>query len=260
MAKLFGYFWNSNKAWANQLTISMDVVPRIGNSVHLLRFARYLEEELLAPGALEREERPEVHLTLRNLLSAQAYRFNGQHSLFENVDVVTVSNGCSLDTPFKENKLVKFLNRNFMLDISSIGWNSSTTNMQVDLISRTLEVYDHVYMLLNKTPIGKPVDLDIHKKYLAKYQEVYTLLSNSLGDKISRDTCVDDSEKFIKTGFGCSSNVSKFQVWPDGTVSGCPYAIRGHGKVAVVAEDILDNIRQARKVQDFSECYIHRAM
>ncbi len=82
-------------------------------------------------------------------------------------------------------------------------------------------------------------------------------LPTNVRNKVSVDGCLQDTIKYTKTGFGCSSNVSRVQVWPDGSVTGCPYAFSSDGPIGKTAEDILDNIISARKQYDFKQkCHL----
>jgi hypothetical protein len=81
-------------------------------------------------------------------------------------------------------------------------------------------------------------------------------LPEHVRSKTNVDGCLEDTIRFSRTGFGCSSNVSRLQIWPDGSVSGCPYAFNGSTPPGLSLEDLLANIRAARETYDFDRCHL----
>jgi hypothetical protein len=256
--KFFHTFWNSEQAWANQITLSIDNLSKQPNQYSYMK--EYLSSVLniVSKDTRSKDQRPELHITVHNLDALGEYQLPQIYSL---VDVISVSSQHNKD--FNADGLASIFprkwifNRNFMVPRDVGQWTQEDFDYQLTY-KNYLYCYDHVYFLINKLPLGtpKPIDIEKQKAYLAGAMRLYTLLKQDLGDKISLDSCVSDSQQYHSSGFGCSANISKFQVWPDGTVSGCPYAFSGYGEIAKSAEDILENIRIARRQYDFSRCYI----
>ena len=128
------------------------------------------------------------------------------------------------------------------------------------------EYVDHIYLVLNKDPIGKPrnsqeifLSEERMSEELFYLQTIEKRLPSSIWRKIDVDGCLKDIEKYNKTGFGCSANISKMQVWPDGKITGCSYADKSNDnqKIALTSKDIIDNIKLAKKDYDFREIPCH---
>lgn len=90
---------------------------------------------------------------------------------------------------------------------------------------------DQVYMVFMKKPLGE-------EQNPAGYD---TLLDNTAAAVAQRgsfsdvhvDQCIKDAGKYNKTGLTCGASIHKVHVWPDGSVTGCPYDSmhRGHDGV-----------------------------
>jgi hypothetical protein len=71
-----------------------------------------------------------------------------------------------------------------------------------------------------------------------------------------RDICYIDYNNWKKDWHNttCSANISKFTVWPDGSVSGCPYIKQSDTGPATTWKGILANITESSKFCDFNKC------
>lgn len=125
------------------------------------------------------------------------------------------------------------------------------------------EHVDNIYLVVNKSPVAKSKDIDTRIRDKAGMRHDLSIVDtirkrglSSIRAKVVLDGCITDTLRYRRTGMGCSSSVSRFQVWPDGTVSGCPYAYTGIGTPARSATDIVDNIRKARERYDFDMCHL----
>lgn len=259
--RLFKMFWSSDKAWANQITVSIDDVPDYfgGKQTDHLRKLTHSILRVVEKDERARHERPELHFTMHSLNTWDQYEADGDIKLLRHLDVLSISSKSRRDEYIKEYIPSTIFNRNYMCPPGCETWDFVRVMKHVTSEVEWSSGYDHIYFIIQKLPLGVtyyPEILEQQKKYVTRAKEIYTIFQDKLGNKISLDSCVSDSIKSKTTGFGCSANVSKFQVWPDGTVSGCPYSFRGHGKVGNTAEDILDNIREARRVSDFKKCYL----
>lgn len=118
-----------------------------------------------------------------------------------------------------------------------IGWNAtvgiSRTNRNIPEDNR----FDSIYQVVNKTE-AKPIF-----SFSREQQKVHS------------DVCLTDYNNWKSTGKPtCPANISKFTVWPDGSVSGCPYSRTSNTGPAQTVDGILANIIEASKYYDFDRC------
>jgi hypothetical protein len=86
-------------------------------------------------------------------------------------------------------------------------------------LARGCKYADSVYLILHKQPLGDSQDLDMLDYWL----EALQILPDSTMGELIPDGCVHDAVKKETTGLSCSAGIGKVQVWPDGSVTGCPY-------------------------------------
>jgi hypothetical protein len=116
-----------------------------------------------------------------------------------------------------------------------IGWNCLSPNtINID----ALKLIDDVYILVNKSRTGFVPSSSVSRK------------------KTTIDRCWIDYSNWRKDWHNttCAANISKFTIWPDGSVSGCPYTKRSNTGPAGKTDDILKNIVIANKSYDFNKC------
>jgi hypothetical protein len=79
---------------------------------------------------------------------------------------------------------------------------------------------DQVYLVLHKNPLGEEQD----KCMISYWRQAIEVVNKSKGPATTLilDSCVIDSTK-QETAFKCSAGLRKVTIWPNGTVSGCPY-------------------------------------
>ena len=246
--------------WANQITISIDDLPQDPTQRHhMIMLTDAILSELETDSRLI-EDRPEVHMTLhspdtlRQYFDERVYHWTRLSMIsFSELNLDLESTWHALDyfrhakTPVNYNKLVHF-----------------TTNFDKEIrdLEQEVSMVDHCHLVMNKRPIGSvgpriPVDGNYMQSYSLYISEVVDNLNKDARDKISFDSCLLDVVKHSRSGFGCSANISKFQVWPDGSVSGCPYAFRGITEVGKSAASIVENIYTASKRYEFREdCHL----
>jgi hypothetical protein len=114
---------------------------------------------------------------------------------------------------------------------------------------------DSIYLVLHKPATGKNLDSSSWAAHLDMRLWVKTL-PEEIRKKVNTDGCAHDTQKFLDTGYGCSSNVSRFQVWPDGSVSGCAYQQKRITPPAKDLQGLLQNFYTASKVYEFDGCKI----
>jgi len=132
-------------------------------------------------------------------------------------------------------------------------------------IERVHDFVDSIYLLHTKRPIDTNDDLEQlvkDKENLRKDLHWMGLVKQRLAGspKLMIDGCINDAMEYKKSLHGCSASVSRFQVWPDGSVSGCAYAKTSSTGPATTVEGIIANIRSAKRRYDFKSCYIPGAL
>lgn len=150
--------------------------------------------------------------------------------------------------------------------VESINWNL-TIDPKVNLdkvkgyFKEVATGVDTIYLVLHKPSTGQRFDPEAFEAHQDFIKFIRTMPID-IQKKVTIDGCVSDSKRFLDAGYGCSSNVSRFQVWPDGSVSGCPYSqTRVTGPTSFNNSNeffngILMNIYQASKVYEFNKCKI----
>ncbi len=242
----------------NQITFALDTLPVEGPArVEMLQLAGMY----FGHARLYNARSFQVHFTVNCVNDLKEYVNNLKLGILKGIDLVSVSN---------INKASEIAEIKSLVPEAQVNWNvlsSSIVKKDISTIKEILTRVDSMYLLLHKAPMGHRGH-NISDFYRA-IQEVNKLdTSNepapenackipSITDKIMTDGCISDSRKYIKSGFGCSSNISRFQIWPDGRVTGCAYNSHNqYGKAAVSLSDIVDNLRNARTRYEFSECSI----
>ena len=259
--RLFKSFYNGSH-WANQITISIDDLHKDPTKRHhMVMIVDSILEEL-KKDTRPKENRPEVHFTFHTHQTFLQYQAEGIKG-WEHLDLVSFSEMTislrALEVWNEFNRWAVPINYNHMVPEN---FNSQKERERLWLIGTNHS--DYIYLVMKKQPIGSPdknQTIKLGQNHWDTYQlyisEVVDKLPDNVRRKVSIDGCVSDTIKYTRTGFGCSSNVSRVQIWPDGSVSGCPYAFRGTTEIGKSAQDILDNIKAVRKSYEFKEsCYL----
>jgi hypothetical protein len=264
--RLFRKFYDGREAWANQITISVDDVhPDFTKGKHMVLF---LDAVLatLREDKRPKEDKPEVHITCHTMQTLEQYfprlEWN-DFNLFSMVSFSVLSKKDEVPLMIVKAARRNIINYNMLIpkyDPRTVDWDA-----EAEWIRTIAGVVDHIYMVIFKSPVGGVRDLNVRigdtnrmASDIVYIQNVLERLPPDVKAKVTTDGCLSDTVQFVRNKqFGCSSNVSRFQVWPDGTVSGCPYAFSGNGSIGKTAEDILENIKEARKRYDFREkCHL----
>ena len=260
MARLFELFHGSRGGECNQITISMDVVPHNHQPSRdwMIGFAQ--EVRIAQLNIYPESAVPEVHMTFKDIESFHEYEchvtgFLGQVALISLSDIKRED--LSYIRALSKRYPQLAINYNHMSPeyLTNGSWND-----HVELMEQILMEVDSVYLIAQKTPLGTDRDLLMvarDNKRMFHDLTYFKKLRNDIGSgKFLVDGCIKDVINFELEGFGCSSNVSRFQVWPDGSVSGCAYAKRADTSSAATAEGIIENIRKSRETYNFKQCHL----
>lgn len=79
---------------------------------------------------------------------------------------------------------------------------------------------DNIYLVFKKSPLGIKQDPDMVDHWL----QALSIAADEAGlSKLCTDICIRESHRKIKNNLTCSACIGKISVWPDGSVTGCPY-------------------------------------
>lgn len=244
---------------ADQLSVSMDYLGKeqVKNRF-MISWFDHLQDARLAWGCREGKE-PEVHFTAYNVYTFQRYI---AFSRIQAPDLLSISNLTVDDIPWlTEAGQAMELNYNH-----TVPWGVTSQNIDkyVEKLNLIGQAVDSIHLVINKPMMDKkpPSLVQLGKVSRMRTDVAYigTLMKRLDPDvrkKLHVDRCLQDVYKNAQSGFGCSANISKFTVWPDGSVSGCPYAGSGTTDRAYRAQDIMDNIRKAAQQYEFRDrCHL----
>jgi hypothetical protein len=250
------FFHNLNGCWANQITLSVDNLPvheKPGRE-RMLETYKHFNELIRADD--RREDRPELHMTVHDMHSLAEYY---QCTIPPNVDILSVSNLLTADESG-----VQGIRNNLGI---KVHWNlmfwGSPGERDIDYVDSVAPFVDKIYFIFRKSLVGRlrglvqaGRDEENMVRDLEFLHRIQTKAHEDTRQKIIVDGCYQDALEFKKSGYGCCSSVSRFQVWPDGSVSGCPYAYRSATGFAGGVAGVIKNIHQARDRYDFNMCHI----
>jgi hypothetical protein len=260
----FNIFLSKKQIKTNQVTMALDTLSLEGVEVAFKMLT--LAETFLS--SAKNKGDTQAHMTVNCVNDLFGYKLQLNNSDCENIDLLSISNINNTSDIEKVRKI--FPN-------AKINWNilsGSLIKKSPEDIKSILTHVDQAYLLLHKAPLG-------HQGHdFASWQEAMALIRklahewdvglpdescsiNPYNNKIILDGCMQDAwnhikaNKFGRSTEGCSSNVSRFQIWPDGRVTGCAYnSHQRFGKKAESMADIVDNLRDARTRYEFSDCTI----
>ena len=237
--------------WANQISISMDSFqPGSPTGNYMKSVCDGLLSTLNGhPGP----DFPEIHLTFRD---TQTYRNYDIGHLLGLIDVVTFSHLTGEDEGLIET----------IQDIGAdVNWNLmmprltklNTLSKNIDNIEKIGSWVDSIYLLSKKDTLGRKIRTTNLQEDLFFLGASGLCLSPEIQEKVTVDGCLEDADKFLSTTFSCSANISRMALWPDGSVTGCPYSSNSKGVEGSISVDsIISNIRKGFARRDFTNCEI----
>lgn len=250
LSSLIRFLFVTDRYNIKQITIAVDNLPREDSESSkimqgVLREAIRMRTTGTWASCLD-WVRPQLHITV-NSLSALGEYFTPDFRLWDvktGVDLLSVSHLRMEDLP----------TLNLIREFTKVNYNYLPTLGTLSSYRKILEHVDLSYFLLLKAPLGQPQD----RQQVLDYTDSLVFLRDlplELSRKVVIDSCVTDAINWQKTGYGCSANISRLHIWPDGHVTGCPYRQDG-GRTASSVREVVDNIEMALQEYDFTNCTI----
>lgn len=259
---------HGDKLSANQVTISFDhfhsgglLESEVSIKSRLLYYYNTTQEALSGfREAHPNKVIPEFHGTFYSQGSYDNYRkFCFHKHEKEQLDLISLSNlSSNTYRPFTSES--PKLNYNHMIPSNISSENIDEYIKEIDTIAKKV---DSIYLIVFKDTSKM---IRFPSQNLTRVREqlrhdvtvINTLFKRCAPEtrkKLHVDGCLKDAIRYKKNGYGCSSNVSRFQVWPGGNVSGCPYKTR-QTYLSSSVSDIIREINSERARYDFEEtCY-----
>jgi len=277
-------FCEGELAWANEITIAMDDLPterRYRN--HMLTLYDQVFN-LIYKAKFKNVVMPKMHMTFHTINTYLSYVDSAKrNSNWYRESFNTEDTWKSLSFPGHLLDMINFsqltnnsITRNLLKEIrkeTPVNYNyliprnvtKRTISRHVQHLIDIGDIVDHIYLVIYKDPVGKARDnntLIKSQNNMANdrfyIEEMFEELPARIKSKINVDGCLKDVEKFKRTGYGCSSGISRFQIWPNGSVTGCAYgdsSIAKHPGLTTGA--IIQNIRDSRNRYDFEDAPCH---
>ena len=252
------------KLFTNQITVSFDLLPEDPYKRSILLAYYHALFQAVETAKREGKVLPEIHGTFSTGQSCYNYICSVDKNKTP-FSMISISNLFDYDFAvlhqgLRELALPK-LNLNYQIPETISSHNIDSYIESIEIISQFV---DSIYILIHKFPVGK--EMTSMEKVIAYSRLEHDIavintldhrLSTSTRKKINFDGCLSDLKKFQESGHGCSSNISRVQIWPDGTVTGCAYAHKSSTKPAHNLGAIIDNIKAVREEYDFRQkCYL----
>ncbi len=245
------YLFTGYRIQTRQITIAVDNLPE-GNGDQSTRDRHIMLGTLKTAVDLKKETKSDTELHVTANSYAALYKYWRQIGPFY---IDNERSPVNLISYSHIPKSVLFKMRDYFATKSHTQINYNyTPDGNWAAYEEALKVVDMSYFVLHKAGLGHrndPKQIQLYKEGL----RFVDTLPEELKKKVVVDSCVTDSYDFLKTGHGCSANIRKIHIWPDGHVSGCPYNKEG-GHPAHTLEQLISNIEEVMKQYEFRKCTI----
>jgi hypothetical protein len=91
---------------------------------------------------------------------------------------------------------------------------------------QALSLFDQIYVIMRKAALGLQTP---EQSYLDFLKDLYKM--SALHPAVYKDKCVSCIQSYLSTGFKCSAGIDMIHLWPNGTITGCPYDSMGVSEV-----------------------------
>jgi MoaA/NifB/PqqE/SkfB family radical SAM enzyme len=239
--ELFGqFYYGKDNYWTNQITISLD---KLSKDPTKKKWMWELIDEILFDIRTDKinhkedeVERPEVHFTVHSLEDLLEYQLD-----FSAANSIAFS---TLKVRDFENDYFDFLKKagvNIVYNL--LAYNKSQVKKDIEL---AINQVDNIHLVMFK---NLNVNEQEAQKHLLTYLDCYKDFEKN--PKVTIDRCYNS----FLTNKGCSAGCSLMQIWPDGSVSGCPYASKSETPASSTFLGILDNIKNRQFESRESYCH-----
>jgi hypothetical protein len=281
---LLELFTKGELAWANEITVAMDDLPtHRGQQNHMVGlFDRFMN--LIHENKIWQLPLPSMHMTFHTVNTYLSYvdRTKNSANWFREsikeedswetlafpAHLLDMINFSHLSTNEITKKLLKEIRKETSINYNYLiprNVNKNNIKKHIKHLTEIGKMVDHIYLVIYKDPIGRirsSEDAARSQRNMANdrfyIEQMQKHLPSDIKNKINIDGCLKDVEKFNATSYGCSSNISRFQVWPDGSVTGCAYGDKSITKdIGLSTEGILRNLKESRKRYDFLDAPCH---
>jgi len=231
---LYSLLFIEKKLSCSQFTISLDTTldpdPGLVNLFKEL-WTRYDHEKNL----------PDLCLTIRDYDSLKSWaslvmgrQDNPTIKFLSKVDTLSLS--CMPKSDWTRQELRNIID---CLDVK-LHYNAMISGyLPVDQFDSGVKLADKVYLTLEKDALGSGPDAKAIERWFESRDRVPK-------EKLIEDSCMQDTVINIKSGLTCGAGTRKLHVWPDGSVTGCPYDSYHlmDDKVRVGPVDTWENIQR----------------
>jgi hypothetical protein len=257
--KLFDILYNNKgPVFCNQITVSIDDLPADQlKRNHLLQLTNGILNLLEKDG-----QHPQVHFTCRS--PNTMYSYQNTESSFAGWKWLNLISFSSMTINNFDKTIVSFL-RDFGVCVN-LNHQFISVDKSLAYLTKVGSLVDQIYLLISKEPISMSSreNIFLSNQVLDINTQINDLLDKlpkDIKDKIHLDSCITAARSHRETGYTCNAGISKFQVWPDGSVSGCPYKMVSDTTEGQSADQIIKNIIKVKNNNnDFDECYIGNSL
>lgn len=242
LASIIRYMWISNRFQVHQITLAVDDLPDNEMAIIMIHS---LKEVLRLKSVYGK--RVELHLTCNSMKTLDKYIDSGisLRYIAMNADMISFSHLSEQDELLLE----------YLRSFTKVNYNYMPGG-NLNAYREMLKHVDMSYLLFFKTGLGRLND----PRAISRFKETIIAMANWGSEERSKiivDGCIRDAAKYQVSGFGCSANISRIHIWPDGHVTGCPYNKDG-GKPATNITSIINNIEDTLNKYEFKSCTIPR--
>lgn len=242
LLSLIRWLWVTPKLWIRQITLAVDDLPDEEGPRDKMVAAL---SSVLRLRKLYGNGRTELHITCNSIFTLQKYIDFGLslEYIVQNIDLLSVSHLTIDDRPALQ----------YIRQFTKVNYNYMPTR-SMSGYEEMLKHVDQSYFILHKAGLGRknnPEQVGIFKDGLLRlrlFKERH---------KVIVDSCVQDSNRYKSNGTGCSANISKLHIWPDGHISGCPYNKEG-GTPSKSITEFCNNLAKTFMQYEFTSCTIPR--
>jgi hypothetical protein len=249
--KLFRVFYEDPQYWANQITISIDKLSKITSRRYQMSLIIDFIFNIINQDHRLKNNKPAITFTVHSLDDLQEY-FESEDCYLDwsKIDGLAISTFTAKDIS-QHSWLLNFIKKaGVSIIYNLLAYNKEQVLKDIQLV---FDLVDTIHVVMFKN-LNEGDALAI--KTLADYVEIkWAVEKSAFLSKVVFDRCYNA----CITETGCSAGTTLMQVWPDGSVSGCPYTKISDTKGGNTSLKILDNIKE-RILQNCESNCVYKEM